>query len=109
MSSLVTLVMLSLLIAVSFAAKITPMKVSSTRLLKEADLSVGEYVGIAVACAVPFLILLFICIFCINQGFASYCSRGEEDVQNLPVAQVQTSGTIASPPRNEEQIAKAMV
>ena len=109
MSRLVTLVMLSLLVPVSFAAKITPMKIPSTRLLKEADLSVGEYVGIAVACAVPFLILLFICIFCINQGFASCCSRGEEDIQNLPVAQVQTSGTIASPPRNEEQIAKAMV
>ncbi len=108
MSRLVLLVSLVMLTVATLAEKTVPTKLSSTRLLKEADLSVGEYVGIAVACAVPFLILLFICVFCINQGFASCCSR-DDDVQNLPVAQVQSVGTIASPPRNEEQFAKADV
>lgn len=108
MSRLVSLVSLIMLVVTTVAEKTVEMEVSSTRLLKEADLSVGEYVGIAVACAVPFLILLFICIFCINQGIASCCSR-DDDVQNLPVAQVQSVGTFASQPRNEGQFAKADV
>jgi len=105
---MVSFVSLIMLVVITVAEKTVAMEVSSTRLLKEADLSVGEYVGIAVACAVPFLILLFICVFCINQGFASCCSQ-DDDVHNLPVAQVQRVGTIASPPRNEGQFAKAAV
>lgn len=80
---------------------------STTRLLKEADLSVGEYIGIAVACAVPFLILLFICLFCIKEGYTSCFSRRNDDIANLPVAQAATISTPYT--GSNDELAKATV